>query len=47
MTQGLRVVVRNANGLQNHYNELTTFIKNNSIDLLLIPETHFTIKKTL
>ena len=41
----LRIAQWNANGLQNHKEELTIFLKQNYIDILLISETHFTYKK--
>jgi len=40
----LRITQWNANGLQNHKEELTIFLKQNYIDILLISETHFTYK---
>ena len=40
----LRIAQWNANGLQNHKEELTIFLKQNYIDILLISETHFTYK---
>jgi hypothetical protein len=38
----LRIAQWNANGLQNHKEELTIFLKQNCIEILLISETHFT-----
>ena len=43
----LRIAQWNANGLQNHKEELTIFLKQNYIDILLISETHFTYKNYL
>jgi len=40
----LRIAQWNANGLQNHKEELIIFLKQNYIDKLLISETHFTYK---
>lgn len=38
----IRIALWNANGLQNHKDELQLFIRNNNIDILLVSETHFT-----
>jgi exonuclease III len=40
----LRIAQWNSNGLQNHKEELTIFLKQNYIDILLITETHLTYK---
>lgn len=40
----LKIVVWNANGLNQHASELKQFIIDNSIDILLITETHFSNK---
>jgi exonuclease III len=40
----LRIAQWNANGLQNHKEEIKLFLKQNFIDILLISETHFTTK---
>jgi exonuclease III len=40
----LRIAQWNANGLQQHKEELTVFLKQNLIDIMLISETHFTTK---
>jgi exonuclease III len=42
----LRIAQWNANGLQNHKEELIIFLKQNYIDIVLISETHFTYKTT-
>ena len=34
----------NANGLSQHKNEVETFLRNQEIDILLVSETHFTVK---
>jgi exonuclease III len=44
MHKSLRIAQWNANGLQNHQEEIKTFLKINNIDILLISETHFTDK---
>lgn len=38
----LRIAAWNANGLDKHLQELEVFLNNNSIDICLISETHFT-----
>ena len=40
----LRKDQRNANGLQNHIEEIKLFLNQNFIDIILISETHFTSK---
>jgi hypothetical protein len=40
----LRIAQWNANGLQNHKEEITIFLRQNYIDIFLISETHFTDK---
>ena len=40
----LNIVLWNSNGLGQHVLELKTFIYRNSVDILLISETHFTQK---
>jgi len=40
----LRIAQWNANGLQQHKNEVKLFLNQNQIDILLIGETHFTSK---
>uniref|UniRef100_A0A6M2DG86 Putative rna-directed dna polymerase from mobile element jockey n=1 Tax=Xenopsylla cheopis TaxID=163159 RepID=A0A6M2DG86_XENCH len=40
----IKIALWNANGLLNHKNEVEVFLKTNSIDILLISETHFTDK---
>jgi len=40
----LRIALWNANGLQNHKEELKLFLTQNQIDIMLISETHFTNK---
>ena len=40
--QKLRIALWNANGLQNHNDELKLFLIQNKIDVMLISETHFT-----
>lgn len=42
--QLLKIAVWNANGLQQHADEVKTFIKNHNMDIMLISETHFTKK---
>ena len=42
MAQSLRFALWNANGLGKHCQEVKTFIKNQSIDIMLVSETHFT-----
>uniref|UniRef100_A0A1B0D7Y4 Endonuclease/exonuclease/phosphatase domain-containing protein n=1 Tax=Phlebotomus papatasi TaxID=29031 RepID=A0A1B0D7Y4_PHLPP len=44
MTQLLRIVTWNANGLCNHALELKNFLVDNDVDIILISETHFTLK---
>jgi hypothetical protein len=40
--QILRIALWNANGLQNHNEELKIFLIQNKIDVMIISETHFT-----
>jgi exonuclease III len=40
----LKIAQWNANGLQQHKDEVVLFLKQNQIDILLINETHFTSK---
>jgi len=40
----LRIAQWNANGLQQHKDEVKLFLNQNKIDILLISETHFTSK---
>ena len=40
----LKIVLWNSNGLSQHILELTHFLNRNSIDILLVSETHFTQK---
>jgi len=40
----LRIAQWNANGLQNHKEEIKIFLLQNQIDIMLISETHFTAK---
>jgi exonuclease III len=40
----LRIAQWNANGLQIHKDETILFLKQNYINILLISETHFTLK---
>jgi exonuclease III len=40
----LRIAQWNANGLQQHKEEVKLFLKQNLIDILLVSETHFTHK---
>jgi exonuclease III len=40
----LRIAQWNANGLQQHKEEVKLFLKQNLIDILLVSETHFTYK---
>jgi hypothetical protein len=42
MAKFLRIGLWNANGLEQHKEEVKTFLINNHIDVLLISETHFT-----
>ena len=42
-----KIVVWNANGLQQHSHELKAYIVANNIDIVLISETHFTEKNFL
>jgi hypothetical protein len=42
--QIIRIALWNANGLQNHKDELTLFLTQNKIDVMLISENHFTSK---
>lgn len=44
MAKFLRIALWNANGLEQHKEEVKTFLKNNYIDILLVSETHFTEK---
>lgn len=44
MSQLFKIAIWNANGLSQHRMELTTFLTNHNIDILLISETHFTDK---
>jgi exonuclease III len=44
MTNSLRIVLWNANGLQSHKQELQTFLNIHKIDIALISETHFTTR---
>ena len=47
MSDGIKIVLWNANGLAQRSLELKTFIKNQDIDIMLISETHFTHKNFL
>ena len=47
MTTSLKIAQWNANGLSHHQLELISFIKNHCIDIVLISETHFTIKSAM
>jgi len=40
----LKIAQLNANGLQQHKDEVALFLKQNQTDILLISETHFTSK---
>lgn len=40
----LKIVLWNSNGLSQHILELKSFIHNNSVDIILVSETHFTPK---
>lgn len=42
MQLDIRIAIWNANGLSNHTQETEIFLKTNSIDVLLISESHFT-----
>lgn len=44
MAHSIKLAEWNANGLANHSQELTCFITNNNIDIMMISETHFTSK---
>lgn len=44
--KSLFIVQWNANGTQQHKNELELFLKNHNIDIMLIAETHLTIFNT-
>lgn len=44
MAKFLRIAQWNANGLQQHKDEVTTFLTTNCIDIMLISETHFTAR---
>lgn len=44
MIKILQLAIWNANGLSKHKLELQTFLKDQSIDIMLISETHFTKK---
>jgi len=47
MNNSLNIAVWNANGLSNHRQELISFLQNHHIDVMLISETHFTVKSYL
>lgn len=40
----LKIAIQNANELQHRILELKTFLHDNEIDVMLIAETHFTVK---
>lgn len=42
--KNLRIAIWNANGLANHSQEVKYFLCDQSIDMMLISETHFTNK---
>jgi hypothetical protein len=42
MNKFLRISLLNANGLLQHKDEVTLFLKEQHIDILLISESHFT-----
>ena len=44
MDHSLTIVIWNANGLYQHALEIEQFLIDNSIDVMLISETHFTSK---
>jgi exonuclease III len=44
MAKFLRIAQWNANGLQNHHEELQLFLNINAIDILLVSETQLTSK---
>lgn len=44
MSINLRIATWNANGASNHIREIEIFLVSNHIDILLISETHFTVK---
>lgn len=41
MAQLYKIALWNANGLENHKQEVEVFLKHNRVDILLISETHF------
>ena len=41
----LKIALWNANGLAKHTEEVKTYIQNQQVDIMLIPETHFTIRR--
>jgi exonuclease III len=43
--KSFRIAEWNANGLANHKLELTQFLYDNNVDVLLASETHFTDRK--
>lgn len=47
MSKALRLAIWNANGLSQHEHEITAFITDKKIDIMLISETHFTEKSYL
>lgn len=44
MAKFIRIALWNANGLLQHKDEVQIFLEHNSIDILLVSETHFTDK---
>lgn len=47
MIQFLKIGIWNANGLCNHALELKTFLREKEIDIMMISETHFTVRSYL
>jgi exonuclease III len=45
--QKYKIAIWNANGLQQHAQELKTFLYDQNIDIIMISETHFTKKHYL
>lgn len=43
----IKIAVWNANGLSQHAKEIELFLKEKSIDIMLVSETHFTQKSFL
>lgn len=44
MSNAIKIVIWNANGLSQHQQEIQYFLENNNIDIMLVSETHFTNK---